>query len=82
MVENNAKLSLECNDRKSSFGGRANDCSVSQAEEMRECETQGREQSNLAYEADERSDVVDTFSKQPITAVTYGTMPDIGRDYA
>ena len=55
MVENSARLSLECNDRKPSSGGRANDW---------------REQSNLAYEADERSDVVGTLSKQQITAVT------------
>ena len=70
MVENSARLSLDCNNRKPSSGGRANDCSVSQAQEMRECETQGRDQSNIAYEADERSDVVDTLSKQQITAVT------------
>ena len=70
MVENSARLSLECNDRKPSSGGRANNCSVSQAQEMRECETQGKEQSNLAYEADETSDVVGTLSKQQITAVT------------
>ena len=55
MVENSARLALECNDRKPSSGGRTNDW---------------REHSNLAYEADERNDVVGTLSKQQITAVT------------
>ena len=55
MLEHSARLSLERNDRTPSSGGCANDW---------------REQSNLAYEADERSDVVDTLSKQQITAVT------------
>ena len=55
MVENSARSSLECNDRKPSSDGRANDW---------------REHSNLAYDADERSDVGGTLSKQQITAVT------------
>ena len=54
MVENSGRLSLDCNDRKPSSGGRANDW---------------REQSNLAYEADETSDVVGTLPKQQNTAV-------------
>ena len=62
MFEKNARLSLECNDKQSSSGSRANNNSVSQAEEMREYESKGKEQSNFAYEADERSEPVGTYT--------------------